>query len=340
MGAPTMSTAYMQRNLPNVSQFIGNLPDVGSSGDVLSSLAPGGDINWMNPDFAAENERMTQSVFQRGMNMLEPRMQQQEEAAMADLAARGIPVGSEAFNDRTGNIARQQADQLENLALSSIGSGSQEAGRLFGQAATRFGLAEGQNMQDFTQGMGALTFDEQQRQNRMNEQMRALQGALAKQSTISGIENQRAALGQNLGRAAVDDVGFVKPPGVDAMGAMQNAYNANQAQYQGNIGALTNLGTMALTGGMGGGGSMFNAAAAANGLPWSDVRLKENITYEHDIEGVPVYTFSYKGHPEVYRGTMAQDVMETHPEAVRDIGGFYAVDYNKLPIDMEIVTHG
>ena len=77
----------------------------------------------------------------------------------------------------------------------------------------------------------------------------------------------------------------------------------------------------------------------ASKIPWSDIRLKENIkrigTYEN---GLPKYEFSYKGCPQRYRGVMAQDVLEVMPDAVVANGeGYMAVRYDMLGIDMEKV---
>lgn len=257
MSAPSASTEYLQGALPDVSSFIGNLPGVGTSGDVMSSLAQGGDINALSAgmpelrmDFAGENQRAADAVYGRGMNYLAPEMQMQRESRLADLAARGIPVGSEAFGDEMGRVDRSQQQQLENLAMSAIGAGNQEAARLFGQTAQArgqlfgeqaniFQLAEGQNMQDYTQGMGALQFDEQQRQNRMNEQMRALQGALSKQGTIAGIENQRGRLASSL---SAEPQNFVNVPGVDAQTPIQNEFRQGEQRYQQGLQDVFSLG--------------------------------------------------------------------------------------------------
>ena len=68
----------------------------------------------------------------------------------------------------------------------------------------------------------------------------------------------------------------------------------------------------------------------------SDSRLKENVTRIGTTRhGLPFYTFSYRGHPEVYAGVMAQDVLKVRPDAVSlSGGGYYAVDYGKLKLRM------
>jgi hypothetical protein len=68
----------------------------------------------------------------------------------------------------------------------------------------------------------------------------------------------------------------------------------------------------------------------------SDSRLKENVTRIGTTRhGLPFYTFSYRGGPEVYAGVMAQDVLKVMPDAVLLAdSGYYAVDYGKLKLRM------
>jgi hypothetical protein len=73
-----------------------------------------------------------------------------------------------------------------------------------------------------------------------------------------------------------------------------------------------------------------------NKKPPSDSRLKENVTRIGTTRhGLPFYTFSYRGRPEVYAGVMAQDVLKVMPDAVSlSDNGYYAVDYGKLKLRM------
>lgn len=68
----------------------------------------------------------------------------------------------------------------------------------------------------------------------------------------------------------------------------------------------------------------------------SDSRLKENVNrIGTTTQGLPFYSFSYIGKPEIYAGVMAQDVLSVMPEAVLlDPSGFYTVDYGKLGLRM------
>ncbi|HEU4966804.1 MAG TPA: tail fiber domain-containing protein [Candidatus Saccharimonadales bacterium] len=68
----------------------------------------------------------------------------------------------------------------------------------------------------------------------------------------------------------------------------------------------------------------------------SDRRLKQHIRHIQTLaNGLKLYSFQYKwGGPE-YVGVMAQDLLDTHPEAVlTDSNGYYQVRYDLLGYDM------
>ncbi len=69
----------------------------------------------------------------------------------------------------------------------------------------------------------------------------------------------------------------------------------------------------------------------------SDIRLKENIVrVATAANGLPLYEYSYRGDSAVYRGVMAQDVLNHTPAAVHTMSnGYYAVDYGMLNLELE-----
>ncbi len=90
---------------------------------------------------------------------------------------------------------------------------------------------------------------------------------------------------------------------------------------------------------------VFLAAAASGGggsggspSP-SDSRLKTDITQVGmSASGLPIYHFRYIGLPTTYQGVMAQDVLAHTPEAVVNMpGGYYAVNYGMLGLEMTVV---
>jgi hypothetical protein len=68
----------------------------------------------------------------------------------------------------------------------------------------------------------------------------------------------------------------------------------------------------------------------------SDIRLKTDIEKVGVAEnGLPLYTFRYIGGDAVYRGVMAQDVLEVFPDAVSTMpNGYMAVRYDMLGMKM------
>ena len=74
----------------------------------------------------------------------------------------------------------------------------------------------------------------------------------------------------------------------------------------------------------------------APGAPPSDRRLKRNIRWvAHTDRGVSLYRFQYLWSSQEYVGVMAQDLVDSHPEALEvDSFGYYRVDYEKLGLQM------
>ena len=68
----------------------------------------------------------------------------------------------------------------------------------------------------------------------------------------------------------------------------------------------------------------------------SDIRLKTDIEKVGvSANGLPVYTFRYIGGDAVYRGVMAQDVLNAFPKAVCIMpNGYLAVRYDMLGMEM------
>ncbi len=84
-------------------------------------------------------------------------------------------------------------------------------------------------------------------------------------------------------------------------------------------------------------GNLLGLASAI----FSDERLKENIEYDGHENGIPKFTWTWNSAAKKLGltgkgfGTIAQMVIDKHPEAVSVKDGFYTVDYNKLG-----VSHG
>ena len=83
-------------------------------------------------------------------------------------------------------------------------------------------------------------------------------------------------------------------------------------------------------------------AEPSTAAPTSDSRMKQDIVkLGHSPSGIPIYRFKYKEafDPDrsgaTYVGTMAQDLLETHPTAViTGDDGFYRVNYDQIDVNM------
>lgn len=69
----------------------------------------------------------------------------------------------------------------------------------------------------------------------------------------------------------------------------------------------------------------------------SDAKAKENIKPVGTKNGLNIYEFNYLGQPTRWRGVIAQEVMKTRPDAVRERNGVLSVNYDALGIAMELV---
>ena len=85
------------------------------------------------------------------------------------------------------------------------------------------------------------------------------------------------------------------------------------------------------------------ALGAGTAVAFSDRRLKTNIEKVGADEntGLTLYSFNYiesVGQDGTFIGVLADEVMEDYPEAVLVMdNGYYAVDYDKLGIELQTV---
>jgi hypothetical protein len=103
--------------------------------------------------------------------------------------------------------------------------------------------------------------------------------------------------------------------GVDYTGLVNQKYQSEMNAYNAQMGALGGL--------FGAGLGMFR---------FSDRRLKENIERIGQTDtGTPVYKFNYIGQKQTHIGYMAQDLLETQPDAVhKGSDGYYRVRYDMV----------
>ena len=85
-------------------------------------------------------------------------------------------------------------------------------------------------------------------------------------------------------------------------------------------------------------GKIISAGGQVGAAAASDRRLKENIKgMGKSPSGINIYEFNYIGHPQRFKGAMADEVEKTNPEAVIEENGIKFLDYSKIDIDFQLV---
>lgn len=230
-----------------------------------------------------------------------------------------------------GMIDRTAADVLPRVNAGFLNAGG--PGGLQTRAAT-MALADSANSLRF-QNYGA------ERANMMNTMNNA-----------GNIAGQRYLDPAMLGQVGAQREAIAQQPITEAVARHefdQNAPWGQLANYlqmiQGNYGGTSNTtGTQFLPGqnmfgnilgGLMGGAGILGGTGAfgpAGWLKFSDERLKEDIKRVGETDdGIPLYTYRYKGTGTPMMGPLAQEVAEAKPEAVAMMpNGYLAVDYSRL----------
>ena len=224
----------------------------------------------------------------------------------------GQPVSMEGLPSiLPGDIGQDSLFQsLKRQAISGIESSAAARGKLMSGttpqaiaeqvqnlALQRAGQIQGMNLAARSQLLGERVGEQERRYQQLFNlagmgQASAAQQAANIQGSASNIAN---LLGQSANAFAAGQIG---------------AANAR-------AGAMGNLMQM---------GTTLGAAALM-----SDRRVKEDITQIGTLDnGLPVYTFRYKGGDTIHMGVMAQDVEQVNPDAVLEIGGIKHVNYGAL----------
>ena len=179
-------------------------------------------------DFEDTRRQVTKSVFDRQLGLLQPEFTRQREDLAQNLANRGIPIGSEAYNQAINRLDTQQSEQTQRLAQAADVAGGAEASRTFGMTLQ----ARNQAIAD---QLRANDLSNMARQAELNERI----GLRGQQF------NELAAL---LGGPQIVQPTFFAPSAVNTLGANQlatsganNAFNQAMANYGSAQGGLFDL---------------------------------------------------------------------------------------------------
>lgn len=289
----------------------------------------------INTDYNA----IRQQAMDAANSRMNPQFQQDEEALRSRLLASGHAEGSAGWN----NAYRQFNNSRNDMRMQSVLNAENLAGQAIQQTGALRGIPLGELGQ--VQGMagnlantaGSLQGQAINQYRMPYQQAQDLIGLAGQNANLANLGYQQAMSTRNQPlneTAALLSGNMIQTPQAQAVPQVQvaptdvigptmggyagqmQAYNTQQQQAAANMGGLYGLGSSAIM---------------AAGLLRSDRRLKEDIRKVGKTdEGHNVYTYRYRGEPATHMGVMAQEIRKSQPDAVKKLGGFYAVDYAKV----------
>jgi hypothetical protein len=231
-----------------------------------------------------------------------------------------LPSGNEEIQNATFNrgkalidpiVKQQRRDLAQQLADQGIPAGSEG----YNEAMNRLDDSIARQYTDLSQA--SIQTAEMQRQQRFNE-IATLLGRSQVGTGSSFAQNQGNFSGLDLFGAEQNSLNFSRNAGLQQSLLSQSLNQQNKNAIYGALGSV--------------GAAGIGAAAR------SDRNLKENIKKIGISEkGFDIYEFEYKDKSlgeGTYQGVMAQDLLESKPEAViSDSGGVLSVNYDLIDVD-------
>lgn len=243
--------------------------------------------------FSEQGRRAEESSFARALGLLNPEFARQQNLINVNLSERGLPPGSQAAQGVIDPFERRRNEALIAAAFEAQGAGRSEQERQLAQAF-------------------------QARQ----------QGIQERQLLRSQPINEIATLLGTAPGLAIPQFNPFTPTQVgqtDVVGAHLGAADIAQQQRGGLLGGLFDLGSSVIAN-----PSIIGDIGRGVGSLFSDIRLKENIKPYGFINGHKLYSYNYIWDDKPQIGVMAQEIEKVIPEAVMEIAGFKAVNYDMV----------
>lgn len=242
------------------------------------------------------------------------------------------PYIDQTYNQAAGNVV----NKYNEITNPGIDSAFTKGGR-FGSGA--YASARNQSDRTAAQELGNLATNIYG-QNYANERQNQIQGQLYAPDLANQDYydiNQLSAVGDyntNLSQAQIDaDMARYNYNANKPLNALQQYQQMIQGNYGGTSTATNPYFRNSTGDTLGTVGQGVGIAASLASL-FSDRNLKENIKPVGKENGHNIYEFNYKGSPDKFTGVMAQEVRETHPEAVGERDGYLTVNYDAIGVKM------
>lgn len=294
-------------------------------GDISQFLTGGG----RGPGIIGMGGQATQAS---GQQLADARAQEIASATGQTQSVLGLlgginPVGQQ-LSQSAGNLAQQRFDAARSLTPQEARMADQTAREAF---ASRGRLND--NAAVASEILGREDVLARKRQEAMAYGQQASQMAGEFTSPALGIllgAPASTALGQDYLGRGMQSIGTATPQLIDtgagiSLGQQQAS---NLASWQQNAAAAKNAQSAQNTQTA----ASLIGSIASMAAAFSDKRVKEDVKKVGKTdEGLPIYTYKYKGSPKTQMGVMAQDVKKKKPSALGPVlGGMMTVDYSKI----------
>ncbi|WP_421696941.1 tail fiber domain-containing protein [Ancylobacter sp.] len=344
---PVAAAAYYK--LLNSSQKLAKQEYTPYTGQLVAGFTP-------DQQAAFESIRSSQGAWQPYYDQAQEYAQQGaqgtagalEEFNTENLTKYQNPYTQNVIDATMANINRTNAIQQNDLVGKAISSGASPfGGDRAGIAAAELGRNQALAANQTMAGLQSDAYNSAVSQ--FNAQNQAQQQALqADRSAAANAGTQFANLGTSAQGANLTDIGSMLTAGglqqQNAQAGLDKSYEQwqnKQAYPYANLSWLSSIisgvGPLLGTTSTGEqtspgitGGDVLGLGTAALGL-LSDERAKEDIRRVGELDnGETVYAYRYKGDPRTQIGLIAQEVAESDPDAVMDMGnGLLGVNYDK-----------
>jgi hypothetical protein len=253
--------------------------------------------------------RAEDAIYGKWSNRQEPRMAREAEGLRTRLLNQGLNPGDEAYDNAMRDLSQNQNDAREQATMQSIiGAGS-----------------EAQRMQGMDISAGAFANNAANQAMGQNFQRAGYQNTLRQQQIAEEMQRRGFSLNEINAVLTGQQVGMPSMPGFNAANRSEGVQSLGAAQMQGqaNLDSF-NAEQQALQGLMSG--------VAGGAMMFSDRRLKKNIIFLYEKNGLRWYEYEYiwqDGKRSV--GVMADEVVDKLPDAVwTHPSGYMMVDYGRI----------
>lgn len=137
----------------------------GDAGAVQHNLSYNPNIqNGVNGDFGSQIQQAQNAAYGAQTQYLDPQFQRQQQQLESQLAAQGIPVGSEAYTNAMNQFTESRNQAYQGAMNAAVGAGNQEQNTLYGQQLAGGQFANQAQQQSYEQALGTGQFGNQAQQ--------------------------------------------------------------------------------------------------------------------------------------------------------------------------------